>query len=858
MPKELIFTSVPTGINPGSTGYCTVAKHKDIDRLLERELETVSFYELMDVEYKPVVNAYRVLKINTGTFYVLTRVSFSGSDHTGRTNYLAHNLIFDESEIMAMQASPADFFLDGRGWLSSWPTDRSPIFYNPGQGEKSLFLNPLLRNDLAQPTWTSLSGNPHSAYELFYYGQLKFLTIGGDYKKMLGLLSEFSLVANEARKQWVWEHFTFTSYLQSSDRVSDFKIVAGTDGNENLAQLNWDTVNLFSASPTSIFKASNTDIFSELPIQHKQPEPQQSVLQAQSVGESASSPVENTASVSSNINPEVVHVDSSPSVQFVENNLTTKYLKPQSSVAPKGLDIPPPTNSSKLVWYLIGFTFLILAGLTGYLFFPMVNEETEQDTKIVQKEIHERDSGSDEGFDVPPATTSEDDEESNQSVAISEEKKNPKNVPNQKQETPPSNVSPLPIGDIVIPAENIFKIPDDWKEAKITIHEAFDSSNLEEFDQNYIWDGKKFTISNQQVESVKNIVFGVRKEERYSNISDVHIYPFKNSACKVIFKLSNFKKIESKKLTSSLANELEGIYSDFMSQHRALNPNYLLVSGNISSPGSRQLSEIKKRFRDEKFIISFNERENFDFEIKELEEYEKLFKEILSAAKKRLADSKNAISEYEKIKQDYMEFTGVEKIEDLNSNTKLLLSLEQKLFVELPILNNSEQISEFKSFSSSIFEGNPGELKYKKQEKVYERIVDLLKKHYEIDKFIKIRRQAQHKVENSKANNLAEAEDKLNRASEDLRIAKDKYNSSKEIVDELPKKTNELAKDHRSARKGPTSPSRWSEEDITIMKNYKILLEKLKNITIQYNSSGNGFPWVIRTTSVGVVLEVLP
>ncbi|MDB0031267.1 hypothetical protein N9E34_07345, partial [Opitutales bacterium] len=341
MPKELIFTSVPTGINPGSTGYCTVAKHKDIDRLLERELETISFYELMDVEYKPVVHAYRVLRINTGTFYVLSRISFSGSDHTGRTNYLAHNLIFDESEVMSMQASPADFFLDEKGWLSVWPADRSPIFYNAGQGEKSLFLNPLLRSDLAQPTWTSLTGKPQSAYELFYYGQLKFLTIGGDYKKMLGLLSEFSLVANEARKQWVWEHFTFTSYLQSSDRVSHFKIVAGTDGNENLAQLNWDTFNLFSASPTSIFKASNADIFSELPIQHKQPEPQESALRGQSVGESASGPVENTVSVSPNINSDTTPVDSSPSVQVVENNLTTKYLKPQSSMEPKGLDIPP-------------------------------------------------------------------------------------------------------------------------------------------------------------------------------------------------------------------------------------------------------------------------------------------------------------------------------------------------------------------------------------------------------------------------------------------------------------------------------------------------------------------------------------
>ena len=448
MPKELIFTSVPTGINPGSTGYCTVARHKDIDRLLERELETISFYELMDVEYKPVVNAYRVLRINTGTFYVLTRISFSGSDHTGRTNYLAHNLIFDESEVMSMQASPADFFLDGKGWLSSWPTDRSPIFYNPGQGEKSLFLNPLLRSDLAQPTWTSLTGKPQSAYELFYYGQLKFLTIGGDYKKMLGLLSEFSLVANEARKQWVWEHFTFTSYLQSSDRVSDFKIVAGTDGNENLAQLNWDTFKLFSASPTSIFKASNADIFSELPIQHKQPEPQESALRGQSVGESASGPVENTVSVSPNINSDTTPVDSSPSVQVVENNLTTKYLKPQSSMAPKGLDIPPPTKSSKLVWYLIGFTFLILVGLTGYLFFPMGNEETEQD------------SSSDEEINIPPSTTSEDEEESNQSVAIPEEKITQKHV---MAEPSPPDASTSQSGSTAPPTEHPFKIPDVWK-----------------------------------------------------------------------------------------------------------------------------------------------------------------------------------------------------------------------------------------------------------------------------------------------------------------------------------------------------------------------------------------------------------
>lgn len=848
MPKELIFTSVPTGINPGSTGYCTVARHKDIDRLLERELETISFYELMDVEYKPVVNAYRVLRINTGTFYVLTRISFSGSDHTGRTNYLAHNLIFDESEVMSMQASPADFFLDGKGWLSSWPTDRSPIFYNPGQGEKSLFLNPLLRSDLAQPTWTSLTGKPQSAYELFYYGQLKFLTIGGDYKKMLGLLSEFSLVANEARKQWVWEHFTFTSYLQSSDRVSDFKIVAGTDGNENLAQLNWDTFKLFSASPTSIFKASNADIFSELPIQHKQPEPQESALRGQSVGESASGPVENTVSVSPNINSDTTPVDSSPSVQVVENNLTTKYLKPQSSMAPKGLDIPPPTKSSKLVWYLIGFTFLILVGLTGYLFFPMGNEETEQD------------SSSDEEINIPPSTTSEDEEESNQSVAIPEEKITQKHV---MAEPSPPDASTSQSGSTAPPTEHPFKIPDVWNEAKITIHEAFDSEVPKGCNKKYLWGGGEFKLSSEQVDSKENTVFWV-KEDKFgaAPIHSVHVYPNGKFYSKIIFKLSNFKKIESQKLTSNLANELEEIYIDYNSTHSQLKREYLFVNGNQSSPGSRKLSEIEKRLGRENFVISFNERENFDFGSRELEEYEKLFNEILSDAKKRLADSENAISEYEKIKQDYMEFTEVEKIEYLKNPTRIINSLETKLFNILPILNNDKEIEQFKSYvfdnkGKGIFEGNPGQ-KLKYVEKFRKDIVKKLKEHLKIDSFKGKKEDAKRTMENAKdpqKRNKAEA--RYNDFTDKLKNAEDEFKSFTEYVDELPREANKFAEDHNSARKGQISPTRWSEEDITIMKKYKILLEQLKNKTIQYEDSGNGFPWVIRNSSNDVVLEVV-
>ena len=45
MAKQLIFTSTPQGLEPGRTGYCTVARHKDLRHRLVRELERLSVYD---------------------------------------------------------------------------------------------------------------------------------------------------------------------------------------------------------------------------------------------------------------------------------------------------------------------------------------------------------------------------------------------------------------------------------------------------------------------------------------------------------------------------------------------------------------------------------------------------------------------------------------------------------------------------------------------------------------------------------------------------------------------------------------------------------------------------------------------
>jgi hypothetical protein len=271
MPRELIFTSVPSGVNPGSTGYCTVAKHKGIDRLLDQALEEICFYEMMNAAAKPVVHAYRIVHLNTGTFHVLTRISFSGSDHTGRTNYLAHNLIFDQAETYAQTVSPAEIFLNGTGWLSAWPKGAPPAFLNEGTCKVSLPASSSAHSSLQ--TWANFTGNGNLAHELGGRGQWKFMTQGGDHQSSLSLIAEFASLPGTPNQQLCWSQLTFTTYLQPSDKPEDFKIVSGDASVPAFAALARDTLNLSSpATPGQCFGEAGSSTFGPLPALNQPPE----------------------------------------------------------------------------------------------------------------------------------------------------------------------------------------------------------------------------------------------------------------------------------------------------------------------------------------------------------------------------------------------------------------------------------------------------------------------------------------------------------------------------------------------------------------------------------------------------------
>ena len=271
MPRELIFTSVPSGISPGSTGYCTVAKHKGIDRLLDQAIEEICFYEMMNSATKPVVHAYRILRLNTGTFHVLTRISFSGSDHTGRTNYLAHNLIFDQAETYAQTVSPAEIFLSGAGWLSAWPKGAPPAFLNEGTCKVSLPASSSAHSTLQ--TWNNLTGNGKLAHELGGRGQWKFLTQEGEHQSALSLIAEFASLADTPNRQLCWNQLTFTTYLQPSDKPEHFKIVCGVANSPAFSAIARDTLDLSSmGAPEQCFSEAGSSTFGALPALNQPPE----------------------------------------------------------------------------------------------------------------------------------------------------------------------------------------------------------------------------------------------------------------------------------------------------------------------------------------------------------------------------------------------------------------------------------------------------------------------------------------------------------------------------------------------------------------------------------------------------------
>ena len=117
MAEQLIFTSAPKGLKPGTRGYTTVAATRGISPPLMTRMEGMSGYRLAfnvsdaRAAQNPVAYSHQLLSHGGVRASMLSRVAACGVDYSGRSNFLAHHILLEAAE--RTEAGPA--------WLLTQP-----------------------------------------------------------------------------------------------------------------------------------------------------------------------------------------------------------------------------------------------------------------------------------------------------------------------------------------------------------------------------------------------------------------------------------------------------------------------------------------------------------------------------------------------------------------------------------------------------------------------------------------------------------------------------------------------------------------------------------------------------------------
>jgi hypothetical protein len=235
MAQQLVFTSTPQGLEPGRSGYCTVARHKDLRHRLVRELERLSVYDFGQQTGTDLseICIFRKMPLGSEEYYVLTKIRDAGLDYTNRTNYLAHHLVLDGFEI-ATCPSPAEIFLNWDGWLETWTED--PRYFGE---EEAVNLAACKSSNLVPcQSWLQMTNDPGNAASLISPDMIKPIVIEGkpgSANTLLTLFAESSALLKISLDAW---DFSFTTFLQGNDDSKGFSWIGitGQPAGERLKQ----------------------------------------------------------------------------------------------------------------------------------------------------------------------------------------------------------------------------------------------------------------------------------------------------------------------------------------------------------------------------------------------------------------------------------------------------------------------------------------------------------------------------------------------------------------------------------------------------------------------------------------------
>ena len=221
MACQLIYTSAPRLLQAGRTGFGTVAKHGAIRAALQAEVERFSQFSRQEgLHLNRIVVQYRHLSVAGETFHIISRIKDSGADYTGRTNHIAHHVIFTSTEIqeaIRFGITPADVIsnLNSRVfWKDSW--HEGPMEFC---STDEILISSFSRIfNLPAESWKSFTGKPENAAILapgITAESCWIIVPPGQPDLLLGLIGE-SLCLHP--NPW---RISFSTELQPTDRIEE-------------------------------------------------------------------------------------------------------------------------------------------------------------------------------------------------------------------------------------------------------------------------------------------------------------------------------------------------------------------------------------------------------------------------------------------------------------------------------------------------------------------------------------------------------------------------------------------------------------------------------------------------------------
>jgi hypothetical protein len=225
MPQQLIYTSAPRGVVAGRSGHCTVARSAAMREALMLQLEKLSYYQHLSLSGgvdRPIY-CCRLLDIRGSRYHVLSRIRDAGLDFTGRTNFIAHHLVFAPEEARQF-ASPPVILRAWSGWVNSW-TKEPELFQNENWSSLAE-----LSGSAAVPAvhWQQVTGDAANGYGLLETcAGATFRVDGLTDEQVLALFAESLelLDLRDPRRDFrasAWQ-YTFTTSLQEQDHPADFR-----------------------------------------------------------------------------------------------------------------------------------------------------------------------------------------------------------------------------------------------------------------------------------------------------------------------------------------------------------------------------------------------------------------------------------------------------------------------------------------------------------------------------------------------------------------------------------------------------------------------------------------------------------